>query len=428
MERELRIKKLKQLQPTAEKKMIHFGGKRELFPVYEIPLELLIYNQYNGRIKAMTMSWENSKEPLNAENPEHVEIIEQFLWDSAPARNESTFQSIVEYGQMEIGMITQDGVIIDGNRRANILKRINREHPERNEAEFFRAVILPTESFETGSSKDKRREIVQLETIYQMGVDAKVDYNPIEKYLRLKELSDLEYSEAEMSKMLSITTGQVSKMLEIYGLMSKYLERYGYQGILIALEKREGHFVDLRGYEISYQRGVGKEYALWDYNQEDINSMINVYFDYTRSRFPVQNCRIISNPSKSQSLFCHKPLWDEFLYNHNQIISEIYEPKFSSLKDSIHDRKIQNILAERDDYWAKNVKPQMIENISTHKRRLEDIVKKDVPHKKLLSVNNTLGLIDENEVRGRKSVEINEICIEIGEKIDSIKSANFQVN
>jgi hypothetical protein len=57
--------------------------------------------------------------------------------------------------------------------------------PEKLDTEkfkYFEAVILPA------NLADVPDEIRRLETTYQMGEDKKLDYNPIEKYLKVQEL------------------------------------------------------------------------------------------------------------------------------------------------------------------------------------------------------------------------------------------------
>lgn len=49
-------------------------------------------------------------------------------------------------------------------------------YEEVEKCKYFLAIILPDDAEE--------KDIQQLETIYQMGEDDKLDYNPIEKYLK----------------------------------------------------------------------------------------------------------------------------------------------------------------------------------------------------------------------------------------------------
>ena len=122
---------------------------------------------------------------MNAEKPEDVKMIEQFLSDSNPGRNLGTEASLAKEGQKQYGIVTYNGIIIDGNRRAFLLNKIFRERARWKDqdvthCEYFIAVIL-----DVGATP---KEISKLETTYQMGEDAKLDYNAIEKYLRCKDL------------------------------------------------------------------------------------------------------------------------------------------------------------------------------------------------------------------------------------------------
>ncbi len=415
MRKEDRIKGLVNLHATGEKKLINYKGVKNIYDVFNIPLKYLIYNPYNGRIKAISKSWENTNHKLSPENDEDALIIEQFLWDSAENRNKQTKASILEYGQIEAGIVTKDGVIIDGNRRASIINVINRE--EKLDLNF-RAIILPDELHEN------EREIIQLETVYQMGVDNKVDYNPIEKYLRCQELIDLEFSIKEISKMLAVSEIEVNKWLEILKLMNEYLGKYGYNKMFVALEKREGHFVDLMQYLRSYNQGVGRDYANWNYGEGDLYNLKEIYNDFTRLRFPVQNCRIIANPSKGQSFFCHEEIWQPFESNHYTIVEEVHEDALDIYIERTKQGKIQNIIADRDELWRKKVKGDLIDNLYTSKRVLEDKLKYDEPLKKLKTAQRTINSIELIDVQGKKSSELDDISDQIIDGVSKIMDAN----
>ncbi len=134
--------------------------------VYEIPLEHLVYNRYNGRILSRTKSIENSRDrELDMSNKEDFNLVAKLLWKSSKSRNNQTIKDINDKGQLKTGIITTDGVIIDGNRRAMLLNKLDKK--------VFRAIVLPI-SFDENPLK-----IEELETTYQMGEDEKLGYNPI---------------------------------------------------------------------------------------------------------------------------------------------------------------------------------------------------------------------------------------------------------
>ena len=96
-------------------------------------MEILVYNPYNGRIGSVVKSYEKQDHKLVPDNPDDAAIIERFLWESKPSANEQTERSLRSIGQQKFGIVTADGIIIDGNRRASIMNRIRRD--ERSSAQ-----------------------------------------------------------------------------------------------------------------------------------------------------------------------------------------------------------------------------------------------------------------------------------------------------
>jgi len=167
--------------PYGSKEIWYKNSRRKLL-VYEIDLQYVVYNVYNGRIASFVKSYEKQTgEKLDASKTDDIKIIEEFLWNSNIPSNKETKKSLSEKKQLEYGIVTKDGVIIDGNRRAMLIKQLAFENAE--QPMYFLAVILE----ETLDQNPK--EIMRLETTYQMGEDAKVDYNAIEKYLKPNSIS-----------------------------------------------------------------------------------------------------------------------------------------------------------------------------------------------------------------------------------------------
>ena len=81
-----------------------------------------------------------------------------------------------------------------------------------------------------------------------MGEDDKLDYNPIEKYLKCKELKRLGFSEEDIAGFMSEKPSQIKEWINVLDLMEDYLKEYDYEGIYTRLEKTEGPFVDLENY------------------------------------------------------------------------------------------------------------------------------------------------------------------------------------
>ncbi len=111
---------------------------------------------------------------------------------------------------------------------------------------YFKAVILPV------TLEENPIEIERLETTYQMGEDEKLGYNPIEKYLKAKQIFDKlipKITENEAIKSISDWMGEseseIQKYLDTMAVMDEYLEYLEYDGIYTQLDSREDQFLSL---------------------------------------------------------------------------------------------------------------------------------------------------------------------------------------
>lgn len=359
MNAEMRKKKLTEIKKTEAYMTgirIRYKGESVPFDAYKIPLKFLVYNKYNGRIGSLVKSYEKQNPKIKPEEPDGAKIIEDFLWVSKSARNETTMKSLVRDGQKQWGIVTNDGVIIDGNRRAMLLNRIyaEREKWEKKEhkvddSKYFIAVILPE-----GADP---KEVSRLETTYQMGEDEKLDYNPIEKYLKCKDLKNtFEFTERDIAEMMGEKPSQIEEWLEIMGLMDEYLGYLGYEEIYTRLEKREGQFVDLNSYLKRYENG--SKVPDWNYDAKmDVADLKSVCFDYIRAQYEGKEFRYIAQPSKKDGFFCRGEIWKKFLENHEKNIESVNEEELSVNELWIENpgEDLTKLLEARDSDWKKKV-------------------------------------------------------------------------
>jgi len=350
---------------------LRYKGTTRTEIVWRIPLDFLIYNKYNGRIGSDVLSYEKQNGALNAENDTDREIIEKFLYESKVDRNKTTMESLLQNGQQRYGIVTSDGIIVDGNRRAMLLNRLYHTHEdlgysyaEVEKCKYFLAIILPDDAEE--------KDIQQLETIYQMGEDDKLDYNPIEKYLKCKELKRLGFTEKQIAEFMSEKENQVCEWLDILTLMEEYLREYGYEGIYTRLEKTEGPFVDLENYLDSYQkRGANVRNIDWTYTDSDISDLKLVCFDYIRARYEGKEFREIAKTGKDGSIFFFKDLWEDFLKKHQEN-TPADEETVEELRQRCPNEDLSVLLKQRDNAWVDQAKGQLKGNLNRFSRRLED--------------------------------------------------------
>jgi hypothetical protein len=409
MEAALRSQKLADIKkgmPFMTGIRIRPKGDNLLCNAYQIPLEYLVYNKYNARIGSLVKTFEIQNRTLNSEAPKDIEIIEQFLWDSKPDRNKRTMESLAQDGQKVFGIVTCEGIIIDGNRRAMLLNRVYKErekwqkiYPYIDHCRYFVAVILD-ENVET-------KEIVKLETSYQMGEDEKLGYNPIEKYLRCKDLKELyDYTEADIAKMMVEDKSTIIEWLEIMKLMDEYLEYLGYNGIYTRLEKREGQFLNLNQYLKRYNNTNKSTSVEWPYDGLDIEDLKFTCFDYIRAQYEGKDFRLLAQPSKN-SFFCKEKVWKKFLDDHKKARESVQESSVEELRKENPNYDLTKLLEARDNDWKRNVENIFKQNYYQANHLLDDINDADKPADLAKRAYETLNSIN-TEIETFYSSEVDE--------------------
>ncbi|MFV0247329.1 MAG: hypothetical protein ACK5HS_05370 [Mycoplasmatales bacterium] len=137
------------------------GESLEL-PVYKMHIDVLKYNQNNDRITT-----EKLKLGIELEEEKIGKLIEQ--QDSAKFKK--TRKSIKRHGQLKDAVVTNDGIVVDGNRRFTCLKQLYAETKE-DKYFYFLASVL--------DGKLNKKEIKKLELNLQHAEEEKVKYNTID--------------------------------------------------------------------------------------------------------------------------------------------------------------------------------------------------------------------------------------------------------
>ncbi len=432
MNKATRIEKIEKIKEGDVHGSIDIFWKDELKPmkVYKIPLDCLIYNRYNGRILSRTKSLERSRNEINVESKEGSNIIEKLLWESKPDRNKKTLISLKDHGQEKPGIITRDGLIIDGNRRAMLLKKSEKY-------DYFKAVILPV-TFE-----ENPLEIEKLETTYQMGEDEKLGYNPTEKYLKTKGLykklnNNNEYDEKninsdaikKISDWMGETETTIKEYISVMGTMDEYLEFLEYDGIYTQLDGREDPFINLTKWLLSFF-GEESGKAFDGYKNSDVDDLKVIAYDYIRIKHEGKNFRYIAQGRKENHFFGNKNIWNDFKDFHFDNIQPIKDSEENINYDS---ENIEAHLNDRDTNFYKHTKNQhgksfLDENIDTHYNRLRYNKAADEPEKLIKDAKRALESINQNHVAFSASNVKTQIS-DLSKNIDKMlkRSTNFFLN
>lgn len=375
-------------------KRIRYCGEVKTFIEYEIPMDLIIYNVENGRIASLVKSYEREHSSLNPEKEEDAKQIAQFLYDSNDIANKKTKRNIVANGQLETGIITCDGVLVDGNRRVSLMRQIISDSSfstsERARCEKFRAIVLPEDA--------DKKEILRLETTFQMGADEKVGYNAIEKYLHAQDLSDQGFSTSDISEFMNLDGAtEVTKLLEIKQLIDEYLEYFGLDGLYTRLPK--GFEDDLQKLNTAIRK-IKNGSINWIPTTrltEVENDLKCISFDYIRLNAKSPDgfeFRSIASTSNANFLV-NEDIWNQFVKSWQDATNDITEtPIEVVLSKATTTNESSRLLEARDNEWRTNVKDNLMEAFNDAQTTLNNKKEKEKPGVLFKRALNALQQID----------------------------------
>ena len=428
-DRKINIQKEKEIQDRDENTLkqnmrIDFGGSK-ILPAYSIPLEYLIYNQHNGRIMSLVKSDQigDKTKKLDPSQPEGKQILEDYLWHSNPGKNKTTMTNIETNGQLKIGIITRDGIIIDGNRRAMCLSKLNIKE--------FLCVVLDVDY------DDKPMEIQKLEARFQMGEDEKLDYNANEKYLKVAELHDGGISIDDIAREINESVPRVRNMIGIKEMMDQYLEHFNYDGVYVRLDKREEAFINIHTWLNKYKKNLDKggDKSAFDYREEHLDQLQLVAFDYIRAVYEQTDedinwekirANLAGKQDRDKHIFGNEKIWNSFIDEHLPKIQEIKDNEIDP-KESLNSPNYLKILSSRDNDFAKKALPFMKENYTDAQKNLSRLQNRNRPSNSIKDAKNELKSIDEdgknkiNDQGYKDLLEIDEQITNIFNKSSLIK-------
>jgi len=423
MEESLRIKKIFEiLQKEPEQKGINLvlEGKTQKFNAYKIPLEYLVFNKLNGRIGTLIKSYERTHAELNPEVDEDKKIIGDFLYESSKERNKTTEKDILTYGQLKIGIVTYNGIIIDGNRRAMLLNRIYNDREKHLKtgkdvecSKYFLAIVLD-ETISTDEAK-----IQELETLIQIGEDSKVDYNPIEKYLKCKDLENITSIDM-IAKWMSVDKSKIKEWISTMEVMDDYLNSLNYNGIYTRLEKKEDQFLFVNTIMSAYRNGSSS--VLWPYDHEmDVSFLKDICFDYIRADYEGKEFRKIGQRGRGKGYFCNQDIWNKFVDRHEKSMVELFteepEKTIEEYTEELPNAEITTILDKRDEDYKRKVIDSFRENMGRAEYELQNEREANEFLKLLTKANEAISSINRENESYFKSAEAYNLINEINKQL-----------
>jgi hypothetical protein len=220
------------------KEPFEIDGKRQNLDKIRLPIHLLVYNIRNGRFAAELRELEASEgRRLNPEKEKDAAKIEELLLQDKN-KTEWLKRDLQRVGQLHPATITFDGYIINGNRRAAILNQLYKTTGDHRYT-FIEAVRLPPNV----SASD----LWKFEAGFQLSVDLKADYGPVNELLKIKEGHEygLPYQDIALILGGDNTIETVKKKLRLLFLIEDYLAYFGQDKRYSIVERRVEHFIDI---------------------------------------------------------------------------------------------------------------------------------------------------------------------------------------
>lgn len=206
---------------------IELSGEKKIVRFYKFPLKLLYYNINNGRFATEKRKLEKDiGRELNSLDKEDAKQIKDVLLGIFPDKTKALKEDIRKKGQMEPGVITFDGFVINGNRRMAIFEDLHIDEPT-GKWEYLEAIRLRPDI----SPKD----LWKLEVGLQLSKEKKADYSPVNELLKIKEGYEAGLKPEEIAAaMYDWTPEEVENSLERLRLIENFLiyfrqeENYGF--------------------------------------------------------------------------------------------------------------------------------------------------------------------------------------------------------
>lgn len=156
---------------------VEFRGVPEILPVITLPVESLVLNPDTHRIRAQkSLHMDREKALENEPFGEEAQSYLQYLLSRDPANPEhedSAFKelkaSLGQYGQEEPGIVTQSGVLINGNTRCVALRELGKHQ--------IVVAVLPSDAAEADTEA--------IELVLQLRKEHKRDYSFVNHLLAI---------------------------------------------------------------------------------------------------------------------------------------------------------------------------------------------------------------------------------------------------
>jgi hypothetical protein len=274
-------------------------GQAQHFPIYRFALDILSYNKGNGRIKAEVIEKEAELgRELTPSDEQGQKIIKEILLSITKSENEKIKEDLRKIKQINPGIITCDGIVINGNRRKALLEELYNETGN-DEYNYLDVHVLPSDI--------NKAELWLIEAGIQLSAPQQLDYSPINHLLKLREGRTAGLQIEKMAaRIYGVSKDKIDADLKRLELIDEYLQDYlSKDGKYYLVRGLNEHFINLQNILDWAEHPRGPVRRNWNPDESDMEELKLVGFYYIRMRMPHLRVRDI------RDLFARHESWSE---------------------------------------------------------------------------------------------------------------------
>lgn len=188
---------------------VPFRGHSEL-PVVRVDISDLRFNANLGRLILDRLSGARLEPP---DDPKAQDEIQRLILEQTEAKELKTH--IEEEGQLQPGIVSSDGTLINGNRRLAVLRALWKETKD-DRFKYMRVAVLPKDA--------TAAEMYLLEVNLQMTPETRKKYGPITALAQLRfGLEKFKLDKGQLAHAMYLDPSELEQRLEILQMVDEYL-------------------------------------------------------------------------------------------------------------------------------------------------------------------------------------------------------------
>ncbi|MDS0527142.1 hypothetical protein NNC19_15735 [Clostridium sp. SHJSY1] len=283
--------------------------------IYSLPIEFLWFNEQNGRfIAEKAMKEKELGFKIDTMNREHNKYICELLLQGK-ANCKELENDLKKCGQKSPGYISNDGFVIDANRRLALFMTLHTLTGD-NKYKYMRVYRI---------DKDlSPKKLYKIQVQLQIAKDYKLDYEPINRLLNLKKGRELYgLTNKELADVHNRTENEIKTDFEVLTLIDQFLEYIGEKNDYTKVFELHDHFVEFNK-ELKLLKNKKGNSAMQndDEAMDIINRILKLNTDKYGKSIPRDYIRNISDGFIDSHI--KKNILDNIIYNKNASNDQIY--------------------------------------------------------------------------------------------------------